>query len=261
MILLAEILAVCCIVYYVVIAVYSGSALSFMVFWLGLAAVLGGIATWLHYVKVHGNPLPVWANVGLKTVLFTLICVFAITEVIIFSNSIHFSDAEADYCIVLGARVRGDEVSASLKRRVDKAFEYAEEYPDCILVLSGGKGNGENISEARAMADYLAKRGVSEDRMLIEDQSTSTEENIRFSKAVIENREFYESRKTDLPMREVRVAVLSSNYHLFRAREIASGQDLKGVIGIAASTDPILMVHQWVREGFAVLKDKFMGRF
>ena len=60
----------------------------------------------------------------------------------------------ADYVIVLGARVRGAKISNSLKQRLDRAIEYSEEYPNTVLVLSGGKGPGEEISEARAMYEY-----------------------------------------------------------------------------------------------------------
>lgn len=99
----------------------------------------------------------------------------------------HYGDGQpADYVIVLGARVRGAKISNSLKQRLDRAIEYSEEYPNTVLVLSGGKGPGEEISEARAMYEYLQYNGIPEDKLLIEDQSSDTVQNIEFSRTVID---------------------------------------------------------------------------
>ena len=87
---------------------------------------------------------------------------------------------------------------------------------------------------------------------------------------MIERQEFYKAQSAQARLQEyyqersqedpVRIAVLTSDYHLFRAKSIARKQGLSGVTGIAASGDPVLAIHMWVRECFAVLKDKFMGR-
>ena len=87
---------------------------------------------------------------------------------------------------MLGARVKEHTVSNSLKKRLDRAIVYAEENPYTILVLSGGKGPGEADSEAQVMYDYLVYNGVSPRQLLMESDSTSTVENIAYSKIVIE---------------------------------------------------------------------------
>ena len=91
-----------------------------------------------------------------------------------------------DYLIVLGARVKEDGLSKSLKSRLDKAIDYLEENPGTVLVLSGGQGEDEPVSEAAAMRDYLVFNGVSERQLILETRSFSTVENIAYSRIAIE---------------------------------------------------------------------------
>lgn len=91
-----------------------------------------------------------------------------------------------DYVIVLGAKVKEHTVSNSLKKRLDKAIDYAQKNPETYLVLSGGKGADEPISEAQAMYKYLVYNGVRPEQLLLEDRSASTVENIAYSRLVIE---------------------------------------------------------------------------
>ena len=94
-------------------------------------------------------------------------------------------DGEAgdyDALIVLGAAVHGDRVTWVLSNRLDTALAYAQEHPNTVLVVSGGKGDGETVTEASAMKGYLMDRGLEEGRILLEDKAKSTEENFRFSR-------------------------------------------------------------------------------
>ncbi len=83
-----------------------------------------------------------------------------------------------DYAVILGAKVNGEIPSLSLQFRLDAALEYAIQYPHVYLILSGGQGPGEHISESEAMKRFLVKNGIQEERLLIEDLSTSTYENL-----------------------------------------------------------------------------------
>ena len=85
----------------------------------------------------------------------------------------------ADAVVVLGAGVRGDRVSQTLAYRLDAALSYAQDNPDALVIVSGGQGPGENLPEAEAMANYLMAAGLPPDRLVLEDGSTSTEENFR----------------------------------------------------------------------------------
>ena len=93
--------------------------------------------------------------------------------------------AEDATVIVLGCQVRGSEPSRMLTDRCNAALEYLNAHPDAKCVASGGKGSGEDISEAQAIFNYLVSHGIGEDRIFIEDRSTSTAENLAFSAEVI----------------------------------------------------------------------------
>ncbi len=113
-----------------------------------------------------------------------------------------------DYVIIHGAGLlHGEELTPLLRMRVDKAIEvYRKDPTPPVLVPSGGKGDDESISEAEAMARYLRVKGIPEDKILLEDRSTTTMENIKYSQELIESR----------PGRHY-TALVTNNYHVFRA--------------------------------------------
>ena len=86
-----------------------------------------------------------------------------------------------DYIIVLGAHVDGTRLSMALLERTRRALQYLENNPDTKAVLSGGQGRGEAVSEAKAMYDYLTGHGISRERLILEERSTNTKENLDFS--------------------------------------------------------------------------------
>ena len=148
-------------------------------------------------------------------------------------------DPKADFVIVLGAGVNGDEPSRSLSERLKATQEYLEQYPDAIAILSGGKGDGENLSEALCMYQWLTGRGVAPERLRMEDRSTTTEENIRYSLELIE-REF--------GVRPTEAAVVSSSYHLARASLFAEREGLH-MLGVPAATgNPFYFCQMFLRE-------------
>ena len=259
--------AVLCLLYYIIIVIYSGVSTSFALIWPCLAIFLGLLAAGWWFGSQHEGRIPVWIGVSVGTVCAAGLLILVITEVLIGWSAITATGQPADYVIVLGARVRGAKISNSLKQRLDRAIEYSEEYPNTVLVLSGGKGPGEEISEARAMYEYLHYNGVPDSQLLLEQASTNTVENIRNSARIIESQEAWKAiighqylsdaykERAD----QIQIGVLTSNFHVYRARAIARKQGLSNVHGIAAGSDPVLFLHLCVREGFAILKDKFMG--
>lgn len=183
----------------------------------------------------------------LKNVLTSLVCagliLFAVIEVIVVGGSRTDKNPQAPYLIVLGAGVNGDEPSLSLLYRLEAAKKYLNDYPESKAIVSGGQGAGENISEAECMRRWLRDNGVSHERIIMEDKSTSTYENLRNSLEIINERGDDPSAK---------IAVLSQEYHLFRAKFYARelGAD---TVGIAASTgNKVMMVSYTMREAFAV---------
>ena len=149
-----------------------------------------------------------------------------------------------DYLIVLGAQVRENGPSAVLQYRLDAALSYMQENPETICIVSGGLGVNEPFSEAKGMSDYLISHGILSERIILEDTSRNTVENIRNSKALIRN--FDGS-----------VGIVTNNFHVFRAVGIAKAQGLGDVYGISAYSHPLYLPNNVLRECCGILKDYF----
>lgn len=147
-----------------------------------------------------------------------------------------------DYIIVLGAQVREDGPSVVLRYRLDAAIDYLNENPDTICIVSGGQGRNESFSEAEGMAEYLLENGIEKNRILLEDQSENTAENIRYSKDLM--KQTYHG-----------VGIVTNNFHVFRAVKIAKAQGLEDVCGIAADSTALYLPNNVLRECCGILKD------
>lgn len=147
--------------------------------------------------------------------------------------------------IVLGCKVNGETPSRMLTRRLDGAYEFLNKNKDVICIVSGGKGDDEKISEALAMKRFLTEKGINSDRIIMEDKSTNTYENIKFSSDILKEYDI-----TD-------VAIVTDGFHQYRARHIAKNFDLN-VSAINAKNDYItlpLIPTYWVREWMAITKE------
>ena len=149
--------------------------------------------------------------------------------------------------IVLGCRVEGDTPSVALMHRVETAAGYLVANPSVQVIVSGGQGADEWISEAEAMRRVLVDRGVSEDRILVEDRSTSTLENLEFSKELLAENGLSTS-----------VVVVSEGYHMYRALSVAERVGLDAQ-GLAAPSAPWILPTSWVREWFGISLDIVRG--
>ena len=262
-----------CLLYYGALVAVMGFSFSFSLFWPLCAAVLGLFAVGRRYYAGHREQIPVWAAVAAVTTAGAVLAVLLTAAALIGTGILTATKNSMDYVIVLGAKVEGREPSRTLKKRLDQAIEYAERNPNTFLVLSGGKGEDEEISEAQAMYEYLRFNGVPENQLLLEMRSTNTVENIQYSLEAIRKQENWKdsvfrqifgdvaqnaySPGDDLD--SIHIGILTSDFHLFRAKAIARKQGVKNVYGIAAPTDIGLAPNLWIRECFAILKDKFMG--
>ena len=142
-----------------------------------------------------------------------------------------------DVLIVLGCGIRGEQVLPSLEKRLQRALDYARQNPSVLIVVTGGQGRGESISEAEAMKRYLVERGIEEARILKEDRSTSTEENFVFTKQLLEAR--FDGEYT--------AAVVTNSFHMCRAAERAEEAGLK-ITHLPASTIWYGAVANYLRE-------------
>lgn len=146
--------------------------------------------------------------------------------------------------VVLGAGLRGEVPSNLLERRLQKALEYYQQNPQTVLVVTGGQGNGETIPEGVAMARWLMERGVPSQQIIVEDKSTSTEENLLFAKELMEQQGI---------SAEAPVVVVTNAFHCYRAGQYAAMVGFKQVSLLPASISITSVLPCYLREAFAVL--------
>lgn len=164
-----------------------------------------------------------WCLTGL---LSLGILIASVTGIFIGGAAAGSPQEECEYVIVLGAGVNGTTPSYILRSRLDAAYDYLQEHPDVICVVSGGQGNGEDISEAQCMFDDLTGKGIAPERIWMEDKSTSTRENLQYTMELIQAR---------TGARPEKAGILTNDFHLYRAGLFASEQGLTP-IGICAET-------------------------
>lgn len=202
-----------------------------------LAALFAGAALCIALYLL----LPRALRIALTCLLCAGAALFAAAEAPVVRASRGEADCDADYLIVLGAGLRGTAPSLSLRNRLTAAQDYLLTHPDCVAVVTGGQGPGEEATEASVMAAWLESAGIAPERILVEDKATSTAENLEFSLAMIGD-------TTGLTL-----AVVSSEYHLYRAELMGAqlGVTLHGVA--ARTTMPLLRLNYFIREAFGVV--------
>lgn len=175
----------------------------------------------------------------LSLVLLCLILLaFVVTGVIIMSNG-YMDKGNFQYLLVLGTTVEGDEPSPMLADRIRAAHQYLTDHPNVICIVSGGKGDDVNLSEAECMYNELVKMGIDPERILMEDRATSTVENFRFSLTLIEE---------ETGIRPKKLGVLSSEFHLLRARMFAEEAGVTPIAIPANTSDFGTLVRYLLRE-------------
>ena len=143
--------------------------------------------------------------------------------------------------VVLGCRVYGERASLSMAERLDAAYEYLTEYPESKCVLSGGQGDGENITEAECMYRYLVDKGIEASRLYKEEASATTRENLLFSEQLIEKQGL-----------NPEIAIATSEYHMYRAGMIANALDISWS-AVPGKTAFWLFPTYYVRELYGIL--------
>lgn len=210
-----------------------------------------GYLLWLLAVLIFAFPrLSKTWRIVLAALLVLGAAVFAVFEAPVISNAKTDAAPQSDYLIVLGAGVNGSAPSLSMVNRLEAALDYLETYPDAVAIVSGGQGAGEDVTEASAMRDWLVAHGMPESRIVQEDQSTSTRENLENSFAIIRSRGGDPADG---------VAVVSSEYHLYRAKQMARALGAKP-LGVAAETTlPTMRANYFIREAFAAAYMQVFG--
>ena len=181
------------------------------------------------FMPLIGQTFPVFARMATQVftaVLLLGLVIVGITEAVIIKASFGNSEEPVDYVVVLGAKVNPSGPSVSLWDRICSAYIYLSEHPEVTAVLSGGQGSDEPITEAECMYRELSLLGIDPKRLWREEEATSTWENLQFSLNLIEEKTGH---------RPAKIAVLSSEYHLFRASLFAKACDVE-FVGIPART-------------------------
>lgn len=217
--------------YYLVIALYAGPGANFAWIWILLAGLC-----FLQTFSRQGHRA---VSLAAGSAFLFLALLLGLFSVFVLRGMRGELPDQLDYVIVLGAQVRGTQPSRSLRLRLDMAKTVAEKRPECILILSGGQGDNEDISEAMCMWEYLREKGIPRERCILEDQSGSTRENLLFSDTL-----------TGCALK--RCGILSNDFHIYRAVRLAESLGYRDPCGIPAPSDPIMQLHFVVREAAAL---------
>lgn len=240
-------------------AVITGSA--FMIYWyldsgfIAFGSVMGiliftataGCAVFLEPLKhLIGKIRKTKAGKAALTIFFILVGLFVIYAGTALGLMIYGSKNPPEdnaTVVVLGCQVKGTVPSHTLRMRLDAAYDYLTAKPEAKAVLSGGKGDNEHISEAECMYNYLTEKGISPDRLFLEDRSTNTNENISFSEDVIKKNGLNEN-----------IAIVTDWYHEYRASIICKRLGYH-CGAVSADTPRYLTAHLVTREIFALANE------
>ncbi len=181
-------------------------------------------------------------------VLAGLVSMACIIGFLAYQGAVDEVTYEEDAVIVLGAAVQGDRVSSILAARLNEAADYAQENENAIIIVSGGQGPQENITEAAAMEAYLLEKDVSQERIIKEEKATSTYENFKYSKEILDNK-FSDGYSC---------AYITNEFHCYRAGKIAEQAGLSAN-GASVGTEWWKLPVNYMRESLAVVKFWVLG--
>ncbi len=190
----------------------------------------------------------VWSSAVGKAVLLsasaavTVIAVLAVTVCACMASAVSVSGSEGATAVVLGCRVYGERASLMLNERLEAAKKYLEENPTADCVLSGGMGEGETITEAECMYRWLVANGISPDRLFKEESSTSTRENLFFSRQTVADNRLNES-----------IVIITNEFHQYRASRAAESAGITEVGSVSGKTAWWLFPTYCVREMYGIL--------
>ncbi|WP_322353888.1 YdcF family protein [Paratractidigestivibacter sp.] len=222
-----------------------GSGTLFFVVWYVLGGAIAGAG--LAVQTGAWAALPFAIRAAATAVAAAAVVLFLSVDAVIMTHAAAAPPADLEEIIVLGAQVRPDGTPSNVLRyRLDTAADYLRQNPRTRCIVSGGQGGNEPTTEAACMASYLREQGIDASRIVLEDRSRSTVENLRFSRGLL-------ASPAD------RVGIVTNDFHAFRACRIAARQGLSGACGISAPSDPWYLPNNLLREVPCVVKDFLLG--
>lgn len=208
--------------------------------------------------KMEGNGFkdcrrPWWIKALLDMVLVGVLCFGSLFGAVMYGSYDHIN-GNPQIMVILGCQVKPWGPSILLQDRLDKALDYLEDHPDMTVVVSGGQGPDEHVTEARAMADYLMEQGVEEERILLEEASHNTVQNLRYTARLLEE-EGYDMEQD--------IVVVSNGFHLTRVRmlfeRIWGGDENLSTLAAPSSHVPS-RIKMYIREPLALVKSFVLDR-
>ena len=244
MAIVCYLLAALCFVYCLGVVASKAAGTKFYLVWLIGSALLNGVGFCIQRGLFWR--LPGALRTGLAVLVCAgFLCLFGLL-ILIGSTFEEKGEPNLPYVIVLGAQMKENGPSVALEKRLQKAYRYLSENPETLCVLSGGQGSNEPVSEAQGMYEYLVKKGVDSKRLILEDQSTNTVENLQFSRKLI-------------PEEIQKVGIVTSNFHVYRSLQLAKKQGFSDVVGISAASGFYFLPNNVLRECFGIVKDRLYG--
>lgn len=238
---LLKIIGILSIFYLAVISLYCGFLPAFSWFWAGIGVcgiLMGTLLQSGLLQNFQGIEVLCGIILGAVVILTViLLCSFAV----LYSAGNKKPEKGADYLIVLGAKVKGKVPTKALKGRIQAAYEYLNDNPKTVAVLTGGQGKGEDISESSCMERELLSMGISKERLRKEEKSTTTLENIDYAKEWI-------------PDTNGHIVVVTSDFHVKRGVAIAKEAGFIHAEGLGDKSVPIMSLHYYTREVLAWVK-------
>lgn len=211
-----------------------------------MGLVFLGFAVLFTVLRFGGKRLLRW----FLGILAAGLCAFLAFLIPVISDARTDENPEREYLIVLGAAVYGTKPSVSLQNRLIRAEEYLRTYPNARAVLTGGAGIGEDISEAECARVWLTEHGIAGERLLLDEASFSTYENLTNAKALME------AEGGNLNS----CAVLSNGYHLCRAKKLANSLGIINPAGVAGVPgEPLYVWGMYIREVIALIRFYIAG--
>ncbi|HWQ30831.1 MAG TPA: YdcF family protein [Negativicutes bacterium] len=207
------------------------------------------------YVKLYiKKGEPVIESIPLRRVVCIFIAAgllsFILLEGLIIYGGSSNEEIKADYLMILGGGLKKDQITLTVQERLLTGIRYLEEYPEAKVIVSGGHGFGQTVTEAEAMEEYLITEGISADRIISEDRATSTMENFIFSREILER---YGEPKDN------RLVIVTNDFHMFRSKLLARRNGFEPY-GISCSTPFYIRTNCYIREYFALIKSFLFDR-
>lgn len=214
-----------------------------------LQGLIGSVFIVYALIKLRMGDTPIISNVIIRRIILigisAFLLLFTLVEGLILTNaySKQYEKVESNYVVVLGCAIFPDgALTLTLMKRLNAAYDYLIDNPDTMCIVSGGQGANEPTTEAYAMEQYLIEKGIDADRIIKEETSTNSLENLKNSKEIMEQYD-----------KELTAAIVTSDFHIFRSKMLAKNIGIDPV-GVPSYTSWYIWSSSFLREFMAVIK-------